>query len=198
LVARGMRTCSQGKKVVSGRCGQGDRDEGVLRSHQIHRGRVGVASSGWMECDDVSRIDDHPPSGCATFVPMLMPSSALQARSRPRCHRRRPRSHHRCTGNETAPLDDGSLGRRGCRPACERVVHCVSSPCRPSGIERLASLETAERRAGPPVPSLTRSVSAAARRPGSKWLAEPVKRCKNRDKGLGDGRRDRRSRMKQC
>ena len=37
-VPRGMRTCSQGKKVAYGHCGQGDRDEGVLRSHQINRG----------------------------------------------------------------------------------------------------------------------------------------------------------------
>ena len=43
LVSRGMRTCSQGKKVADGRCGRGDRDEVVLRSHQIHRGLRGCA-----------------------------------------------------------------------------------------------------------------------------------------------------------
>lgn len=41
LGPRGMRTCSQGKKVADGGCGQGGRDEGVLRSHQIHRGLRG-------------------------------------------------------------------------------------------------------------------------------------------------------------
>nr|AVH81717.1 hypothetical protein pTiC5.7_94 [Rhizobium rhizogenes]QCL10936.1 hypothetical protein pTiC6.5_94 [Rhizobium rhizogenes] len=72
LGPRGMQTCLQGKKVAYGRCGQGDRDEGVLRSHQIHRGLRGC---GQPE-PDCARHAEKPIVELTTSTPLAQSFSA--------------------------------------------------------------------------------------------------------------------------
>lgn len=98
LGPRGMRTCSQGKKVAYGRCGQGDRDEGVLRSHQINRGLRGCGLSE----PDRPRHAARPIVELTTSTPLAQSfrdhahtTSRLQTCSSLRRHRRWVRLHYR-------------------------------------------------------------------------------------------------------
>jgi hypothetical protein len=93
LGPRGMRTCSQGKKVAYGRCGQGDRDEGVLRSHQINRGLRGCGLSE----PDRSRHAARPIVELTTSTPLAQSFSG-------------PCSHHVTAADLPFPSTPSPMG----------------------------------------------------------------------------------------